>query len=63
MIICPTCKEEIDDDSRYCDQCGQALLYCNQCGRVGVGRRCTYCGGLMVHSFGSTGDIKDQRDV
>ena len=48
MIICPTCREEIDTDSRYCDQCGQALLYCNQCGRVGVGRRCTYCGGLMV---------------
>ena len=48
MIICPNCKEEIDDDSRYCDQCGQALLYCNQCGRVGIGRRCTYCGGLMV---------------
>ena len=48
MIICPSCKEEIDDDSRYCDQCGQALLYCNQCGRVGIGRRCTYCGGLMV---------------
>ena len=48
MILCPTCKEEIDDDSRYCDQCGQALLYCNQCGRVGIGRRCTYCGGLMV---------------
>ena len=48
MIICPTCKEEIEDDSRYCDQCGQALLYCNQCGRVGIGRRCTYCGGLMV---------------
>ncbi len=48
MIICPTCKEEIDDDSRFCDQCGQALLYCNQCGRVGIGRRCTYCGGLMV---------------
>lgn len=47
MIICPSCKEEIDDDSRYCDQCGQALLYCNQCGRVGLGRRCTYCGGLM----------------
>ena len=22
MIICPTCKEEIDDDSHYCDQCG-----------------------------------------
>ena len=48
MIICPTCKEEIDDDSRYCDQCGQSLLYCSSCGRVGKERRCTYCGGLMV---------------
>ena len=48
MIICPNCKEEIDDDSHYCDQCGQALLYCNHCGRVGMGRRCTSCGGLMV---------------
>ncbi len=48
MIICPNCKEEIDDDSHYCDQCGQSLLYCNRCGRVGLGRRCTYCGGLMV---------------
>lgn len=50
MIICPNCKEEIDDDSHYCDQCGQALLYCQNCGRVGLGRRCTFCGGLMVSS-------------
>lgn len=48
MIICPNCKEEIDDDSRYCDQCGQALLFCGRCGRVGIGRRCTNCGGMMV---------------
>jgi hypothetical protein len=48
MIICPNCKEEIDDDSHFCDQCGQALLYCQNCGRVGIGRRCTSCGGLMV---------------
>lgn len=48
MIICPICKEEIDDDSHYCDQCGQALVYCSKCSRVGIGRRCTYCGGLMV---------------
>lgn len=48
MIICSNCKEEIDDDSHYCDQCGQALLYCEKCGRVGIGRRCTSCGGLMV---------------
>lgn len=48
MIICPACKEEIEDNSYFCDQCGQALLFCNQCGRVGLGRRCTHCGGLMV---------------
>jgi len=48
MIICPNCKEEIDDDSHYCDQCGKALFFCNRCGRVGMGRRCTNCGGLMV---------------
>lgn len=58
MIICPNCKEEIDDDSRYCDQCGQALLFCNRCGRVGIGRRCTSCGGLMV----SYEEYKKQMD-
>ena len=55
MIICPACKEEIDDDSYFCDQCGQALLFCNQCGRVGLGRRCTYCGGLMVSQDANVG--------
>ena len=48
MIICPNCKEEIEDNSHYCDQCGQALLYCQTCGRVGLGRRCTQCGGMMI---------------
>ena len=48
MIICPNCKAEIDDDSHYCDQCGSELLYCERCGRVGQGRRCTQCGGLML---------------
>ncbi len=48
MIICPNCKEEIDDSSHYCDQCGHELFYCKNCGRVGMGRRCTHCGGLMA---------------
>ena len=52
MIICPTCREEIDNDSHFCDQCGQALLFCDRCGSVGIGRRCTKCGGLMVSPGG-----------
>lgn len=56
MIICPNCKEEIDNDSHYCDQCGQALLFCDRCGSVGIGRRCTKCGGLMVPPSGGQSD-------
>ncbi len=58
MIICPSCREEIEDDSHYCDQCGQELVYCSNCGRVGMGRRCTYCGGLMV----SVDELQSQRE-
>ena len=48
MIICPNCREEIEEESHFCDQCGQELVYCSSCGRVGMGRRCTQCGNLMV---------------
>jgi pSer/pThr/pTyr-binding forkhead associated (FHA) protein len=57
MIICPSCKEEIEDDSHFCDQCGQELVYCSSCGRAGMGRRCTYCGGLMI----SVDEMMEQR--
>ena len=58
MIVCPNCKEEIDDDSHFCDQCGQTLAYCERCGRVGIGRRCTSCGGLML----SPEDYKKRKE-
>lgn len=48
MILCPYCNEEIEDKSHYCDQCGHLLLYCMSCLRVGSGRRCTHCGGIMA---------------
>lgn len=62
MIICPNCKEEIDDDSHFCDQCGQALFYCSRCGRVGIGRRCTYCGGPMSGRDGQP-DVSQQMSL
>ena len=61
MIVCPSCKEEIEDDSHFCDQCGQELVYCSSCGRVGMGRRCTYCGGLMI-SAGMSYPQMSQRE-
>ena len=48
MIKCPNCKAEIEEDSNFCDQCGQELFFCEQCGKVGKGRRCIYCGGMML---------------
>ncbi len=44
MITCPYCKQQIDDDSRYCDQCGQHLSYCPDCGTPKKGSICPACG-------------------
>ncbi len=60
MIICPNCKEEIDDDSHYCDQCGQMLLFCDSCGRVGAGKRCIYCGGQMSPAGAVAADVAEE---
>lgn len=59
MIYCPFCKEEIEERSYYCDQCGKALSYCKSCGHVGTGRRCTLCGGIMLS--GQELDAQGQR--
>lgn len=47
-MLCPKCKFDIDNDSCYCDQCGQEIRYCQSCRRPGKGNRCTACGGRMI---------------
>jgi len=49
---CPLCKETIDDDSRYCDQCGEQILVCSVCGRPGKGKRCIFDGKELVPATG-----------
>jgi len=46
---CPNkiCKQQIPDDSCFCDQCGVHLLRCDKCGFVGMGKFCGSCGGSM----------------
>jgi len=48
-MICPSkiCKQEIPDDSCFCDQCGVHLLRCDKCGFIGTGKFCGSCGGPM----------------
>jgi len=52
-IQCPSCKEQIDDDSRYCDQCGEQVFVCSVCGRPGKGKRCIHDGKEMVPAGGA----------
>ena len=45
---CPFCKETIDDDSYYCDQCGKELHFCPDCGKPKQGITCPACGADLV---------------
>ena len=49
-MICPSkiCRQEIPDDSCFCDQCGVRLLRCVKCGYAGTGKFCGKCGGPMA---------------
>ena len=49
-MICPgkICRQEIPDDSCFCDQCGARLLRCTKCGCVGTSKFCGKCGGPMA---------------
>lgn len=48
-MICPskTCKYEIDEDSKFCDQCGSEILVCPKCGIYGVVKFCAKDGQKM----------------
>lgn len=49
-MICPSCKIEIDDDSLYCDQCGNEILVCSSCGKPGKGKVCTQDGKPLIRA-------------
>lgn len=45
---CPYCKEVIDDDSWFCDQCGKEIKYCPECRQPRRGTECAACGADLV---------------
>lgn len=45
---CPYCKEVIDDDSWFCDQCGKELKFCPECHQSKRGTECPACGADLV---------------
>ena len=45
---CAYCNSVIDDDSFFCDQCGEEVKLCENCGKPGKGKRCIHDGGKLV---------------
>lgn len=45
---CAYCKMEIDDDSYFCDQCGEEILICPTCKKPGKGKVCIWDGTKLV---------------
>ena len=45
---CPYCKEIIDDDSWFCDQCGKEIKICPECHLPKRGTSCPACGADLV---------------
>lgn len=47
---CYNCKAQIDDDSHYCDQCGERIYICPKCNTPGKGegKCCSRCGTPLV---------------
>jgi len=52
---CAFCKEVIDDDSFYCDMCGEEIKSCPACKKTGKGKVCTACGTPLVTLKSLTG--------
>lgn len=47
-MICPNCKETIEDDSFYCDQCGRELWICPKCQTIGITKFCVKDGTKLI---------------
>lgn len=61
---CPFCKAMIDDDSRFCDQCGKELRFCPECGKPKMGTECPACGADLVsaEAFFNTGRTESKPE-
>ena len=63
---CPYCKEVIDDDSWFCDQCGKEIKYCPECHQPKRGTECPACGADLVSAkvyLAPKGNTPPPKDV
>jgi len=53
---CPSCKEPIDNDSRFCDSCGGKIMFCPLCNVPRKGKFCTQCNSELVPAGSASGN-------
>lgn len=62
-MLCPSkyCRNEIPDDSAFCDKCGIRILKCEKCGRIALGNFCGKCGEKMIFFKKAKVEINDSK--
>ena len=56
LLKCPFCGEEIENDSFYCDQCGEELKVCPSGHGFKKGKICSECGTKLVEAKNAAGN-------
>ena len=61
LVSCPFCDKEIENDSYFCDQCGEKLKLCPKGHGFKKGKICSQCGRTLVeaHTFIKESPVRD----
>ncbi len=61
LVSCPFCDKEIENDSYFCDQCGEKLKLCPKGHGFKKGKICSQCGCTLVeaHTFIKESPVRD----
>jgi len=62
-VKCPFCSKEIENDSFYCDQCGQELRVCPLGHGFKKGKICSECGTKLVEAKNAADNQQAQPAV
>ncbi len=63
LVKCPFCGKEIENDSFYCDQCGEELKLCPSGHGLKKGKICNDCGTKLVEAKNAGNNNTPQIDT
>lgn len=63
FVECPSCRQSVPGDGRFCDQCGGPIRVCPECGTVNTGRYCTNCRTKLIDDSVAAPAVATARGV